>query len=93
MPNHTPHILITGATGAVGPTVVALFLEAGYRIRTLSLDPPPQGLWPAGIETQFGDVTDESVVQKAMQGIDVVIHLAALLHVFGPRAERQSEYE
>lgn len=93
MPNQTPHILVTGATGAVGPTVVALLLEAGYRVRTLSLDPPPPGLWPADIETQLGDVTDESVVRKAMQGIDGVIHLAALLHILSPRPDLQSEYE
>lgn len=93
MTNHPPRILVTGATGAVGPRVVASLVEAGCRIRTLSLDPPPPGLWPEGIETQLGDITDRSVVHTAMQGIDGVIHLAALLHVANPPASLQPEYE
>jgi len=91
--NHTPYILVTGATGAVGPRVVALLLEAGYRVRTLSLDVPPRGLWPEGIDTQIGDVTDPCSVQSAMRRIDAVIHLAALLHIVNPSPQLQREYE
>ena len=91
--NHSPHILVTGATGAVGPRVVASLVEAGYGIRTISLDSPPPGLWPASIETQIGDITDYSVVQGAMRGIDAVIHLAALLHIVNPHPDLQPEYE
>ena len=90
--NHPLQILVTGATGAVGPRVVAALLEAGYGVRTLSLDLPPRGLWPEGIDTQIGDVTDPRVVQQAMQGIDTVIHLAALLHIANPSPQLQGEY-
>ena len=93
MKNHPLHILVTGATGAVGPRVVASLVEAGYEIRTISLDPPPAGLWPEGVETHIGDITNTYVVQAAMQGIDAVIHLAALLHVVNPPPVLQSEYE
>lgn len=92
MTNHPPRILVTGATGAVGPRVVASLVEAGCGIRTLSLDPPPRGLWPEGIETQIGDITDRTVVHTAMQGIDAVIHLAALLHIVNPSPLLQLEY-
>ncbi len=91
--NHSPHILVTGATGAVGPRVVASLVEAGCRIRTISLDSPPPGPWPASIETQVGDITDDSVVRGAMRGIDAVIHLAALLHIVHPHPDLQPEYE
>ena len=91
--NHSPHILVTGATGAVGPRVVASLVEAGCRIRTISLDSPPPGPWPASIETQVGDITDDSVVRGAMRGIDAVIHLAALLHIVNPHPDLQPEYE
>ncbi len=93
MTNDYPQILVTGATGAVGPRVVASLVEAGYRIRTISLDPPPAGLWPEGVETRIGDITNPSVIQAAMQGIDAVIHLAALLHVVNPPPSLQAEYE
>ena len=91
--NQTPHILVTGATGAVGPRVVASLVEAGCGIRTLSLDPPPAGLWPEGVETQIGDIANPSDVQAAMQEIDAVIHLAALLHVVNPPPSLRMEYE
>jgi nucleoside-diphosphate-sugar epimerase len=91
--NRTPGILVTGATGAVGPRVVASLVEAGYGVRTVSLDPPPAGLWPEGVETQIGDITNPSAVQAAMQGIDAVIHLAALLHLVNPPPSLRTEYE
>ena len=91
--NHPRRILVTGATGAIGPRVVASLVEAGYRIRTLALDPPPRGLWPEDVEEQLGDITDHSVVHTAMRGIDAVIHMAALLHVVNPPPSLQAEYE
>jgi len=29
----------------------------------------------------IGDVTDQVAVQSAMQGVDAVVHMAALLHI------------
>ena len=86
-------ILITGATGAVGPLVVKAFHAAGYAIRTLSLDPPPKDAWPDDVKTLIGDITDVSAVQVAMQGVDSVIHLAALLHIVNPPPVLQEKYE
>jgi len=86
-------VLITGATGAVGPLVVRAFSEAGYSVRTLSLDPPPTGVWPENVETMIGDITDITAVEKAMNNVDAVVHLAALLHIFNPPPELREKYE
>jgi nucleoside-diphosphate-sugar epimerase len=86
-------ILVTGATGAVGPQVVKALGEAGYPIRTLSLDPPPAGIWPERIEAQLGDVTNPMDVQSAMRGVDAVVHLAALLHIVNPPPDLMQKYE
>ncbi len=86
-------VLITGATGAVGPLVVKAFYDAGYCIRTLSIDPAPVGGWPDDVETHVGDVTDQGAVQSAMQGVDAVVHLAALLHIVNPPPELRGKYE
>jgi nucleoside-diphosphate-sugar epimerase len=86
-------VLITGATGAVGPRVVAALRDAGYRIRTLSIDPPPADTWPDDVETLIGDVTDPSAVQSAMQDVESVIHMAALLHIVNPQPALQEKYE
>jgi len=86
-------VLVTGATGAIGPRVVQALHEAGFSIHTFSRNPPPMDMLPADVETHVGDVTDQSIVQAAMQGIDVVIHLAALLHVVNPPLALQERYE
>lgn len=90
---HSPHILVTGATGAVGPLVVAALHDAGLRVRTLSIDSPPEGMWPDGIEARIGDISDPAAVQSAVQGVDGVIHMAALLHIFNPSPELREKYE
>ena len=86
-------ILVTGATGAVGPCVVYALHQAGYRIRSLSVDTPAAGMFPQNVEVLIGDVTDQAAVQSAMQGVDAVVHLAALLHIVNPPPEMREKYE
>lgn len=88
-----PLVLVTGATGAVGPRVVEAFRAEGYPVRTLSSDPPPAGRWPDDVEARIGDVTDPSAVGAAVQGAGVVVHLAALLHVVNPPPALHARYE
>jgi nucleoside-diphosphate-sugar epimerase len=86
-------VLITGATGAIGPRVVHALHKAGFQIRTLSMDAPTINLFPDDIESIIGDVTDTLAVQTAMQGIGAVVHLAALLHIVNPPPEMREKYE
>ena len=91
--NHSAIVLVTGATGAVGPRVVKTLYEAGYQIRTLSLDVSATGGLPNGVEVRVGDVTDRSAVISAMLGVEIVVHLAALLHILNPPPVLQAKYE
>ncbi len=86
-------ILITGASGAVGPSVVLAFHAAGFRVRTFSLDAPESGLFPPDVETIIGDIGDRAAVSAAMQGVDGVVHMAALLHRDDPPPALRSAYE
>ena len=86
-------VLVTGGTGAVGPRVVQALYDAGYSIRTLSLDAPGTVQFPESIEVRFGDVTDIAAVKSAMQEAEVVIHLAALLHIINPPPGLREKYE
>jgi nucleoside-diphosphate-sugar epimerase len=61
-----------------------VLIECGYRVRTLSRDAPRPGWLPDGVDVHTGDVTDRSAVQSALQGVDSVIHMAALLHIVEP---------
>ncbi|HNZ11066.1 MAG TPA: NAD-dependent epimerase/dehydratase family protein [Smithellaceae bacterium] len=86
-------VLVTGATGAVGPRVVTALLEAGHRVRTLSLDAPLHDEWPEGVDERLGDITDPEAVAAAMAGVEGVVHLAALLHIVNPPPELKPRYE
>jgi nucleoside-diphosphate-sugar epimerase len=87
------NVLVTGATGAIGPRVVNELHQAGYRIRTFSVDTPALGSFPLSIEALTGDITDQAAVQSAIQGVDAVVHMAALLHIVNPPYELNEEYE
>lgn len=89
---HPPLALITGATGALGPAVVEAFQTAGFSIRTLSIDPPKAGIRCEGAEARIGDVTDPAAVSSAMQDADMVIHMAALLHIVNPPPSLRERY-
>jgi nucleoside-diphosphate-sugar epimerase len=86
-------VLVTGATGAIGPCVVHALVQAGFRIRSFSVDIPISGMFPQSVEVLIGDVTDQVAVQSAMQGVDAVVHMAALLHIVNPPPEMREKYE
>ena len=83
------HILITGGGGFIGSHLADALLARGHRVRALdSLSPQVHGaiehrpsyLDPE-VELITGDVRDPSAVRGALQGIDVVYHLAAAVGV------------
>jgi nucleoside-diphosphate-sugar epimerase len=89
----TAKVLITGATGAIGPRVVQALHQAGCQIRTFSIDAPTTGMFPPRVEVVIGDVTDKGAVQSVIQGVDSVIHMAAILHIINPPIELHEKYE
>ncbi len=77
-------ILVTGGAGYVGSTVVPMLLEQGHRVRVLdSLKFGGHGLLPCCSNRFFeltkGDVCDPASVKTALDGMDAVIHLAAIV--------------
>lgn len=86
-------VLVTGATGAIGPGLVGLLRRQGYTVRTLSRRPPDRGLLPDEVENVIGDIADPLTVDAAVRDVTTVFHLAALLHVVDPPASMRAEYE
>ncbi|MDT7623612.1 MAG: hypothetical protein QOF99_4513 [Pseudonocardiales bacterium] len=62
-------ILVTGATGNVGGSVVRQLLDAGENIRALTRDPGAARL-PAGVDVVGGDLADPSTLAGVFDGID-----------------------
>ncbi len=73
-------ILITGATGFVGPHVVHALRERGLEVRALVRDRSDAGRLHAwGCETVIGDMTNAASLREAVAGCDAVVHLVAIL--------------
>jgi len=83
------HVLITGGAGFIGSHLADLLLSRGHRVRVLdSLVSQVHGparrapsYLNAGVDLCVGDVREPKVVASALQGIDCVVHLAALVGV------------
>lgn len=82
------NVLVTGGAGFIGSHLVDALLAAGHNVRVFdNLTPQVHG--DNGIpdylskEAEFvlGDVRDGRAVNKALEGIDVVYHLAAIVGV------------
>jgi dTDP-L-rhamnose 4-epimerase len=82
-------ILITGGAGFIGSHLADALLARGYRVRTLdNLSPQVHGASASRpgylseeVELARGDVRDPEAVRRALQGVDVVYHLAAAVGV------------
>ena len=74
-------ILVTGATGRIGTHIVKDMIERGYKVRSFVLkgDPQIKKLKEMKTEVMKGDITDLKSVTKAVEGMDAVIHTAAVM--------------
>jgi nucleoside-diphosphate-sugar epimerase len=86
-------VLVTGATGAIGPSVVRALADANYHVRVFCRKRPPDDLLPAGIEIVTGNIVDRSAAEAAVQDVDAVVHLAGLLHIIDGAESLREEYE
>jgi uncharacterized protein YbjT (DUF2867 family) len=66
-------VLVTAATGNLGPHAVTQLLEAGVTVRALVLrDDPNIGRLPDGVELHYGDLGDPDSLDPALDGVDGV---------------------
>lgn len=72
-------ILVTGGTGNVGGAVVNELLKRDADVRVLARKQPEAGRLPAGVEVAIGDLLDPVSVEQAMQGVDKLFLLNAVV--------------
>ncbi len=83
-------ILVTGADGFIGSHLTEELISRGHDVRAFVfynsfnswgwLDSFPKETLDK-IDVFAGDIRDPNGVRKAMQGIDIVFHLAALIAI------------
>ena len=71
-------VLITGATGQVGNAIARRLAEDGVEVRALVRSPERARVLPEGTQPVFGDVTDASSLQAALDGCATVYHSAGI---------------
>jgi UDP-glucose 4-epimerase len=80
-------VLITGATGRLGPFVCKTFLEDGFDVRVLLHRRKVKGLGK-NTEIVWGSINDPDSVRKVLDGVDAVVHLAGVVQ---PLTEEKPE--
>ncbi len=75
-------ILVTGATGLLGNNIVRLAIEDGHEVVALvRTRETPTALRDLHVELALGDVTDSGSLLRAADGVDAILHSAALIHL------------
>ena len=78
------NVLVTGGAGFIGTSLVPMLLERGWKVRVLDClmfggDPLLPFFRNPNFQFVKGDVRSPAEVSAAMEGCDVVIHLAAIV--------------
>ncbi len=77
--------LVTGATGFIGGNLMAELLSRGYQVRALVRDcKDGRGLEAVGAEVARGDLRDRDSLERALEGCDLLFHVAASYSFWTP---------
>ncbi|GAA3578446.1 hypothetical protein GCM10022197_39830 [Microlunatus spumicola] len=76
-------VLLTGATGLVGSRLLPRLVDEGHDVRALVRG---EAALPPGATAVRGDLADPASLRVAVEGVDVVVHLAAFFRTGDEKA-------
>ncbi len=79
-----PVVLVTGAAGYIGSVLTRLLLDIGFYVKAYDiLNFGGEALLDLFLNPEFefikGDVRDKELIDKVLDGVDYVVHLAAIV--------------
>lgn len=75
-------VLVTGGSGFVGANLVNELLDRGHEVRAFDRVPSPLPAHPR-LQVVEGDICDAETVAAAVDGIDTIVHTAAIIDLMG----------
>jgi nucleoside-diphosphate-sugar epimerase len=75
-------LLVTGATGHVGKHLINALLNQGEKVRALVKEGTVEN---ENVEIFYGDVFNKESLKKAVEDVDVIYHLAAIVDYLAPK--------
>ncbi|RLC72220.1 MAG: NAD-dependent dehydratase [Chloroflexi bacterium] len=88
MKSGKPKALVTGATGFIGANLVRELLRQGFKVRALvRKESDRRNIEGLDMELAFGDLREPQSLEKALDGCEVLFHVAALYTFWVPRPE------
>lgn len=74
---HTSSVLVTGISGFLGTAMAQALAERGFQVTGLSRRRPllPEGV--AGIRWVEGSILDKELLERSLEGVEYVFHMAA----------------
>ncbi|MGB5745977.1 MAG: SDR family oxidoreductase [Desulfobacterales bacterium] len=89
-----PSVLITGANGFIGKAFCRKMLAEGWHVQGAIRSLSKKNALPPGVDSvEIGSIDSETDWRSALDGIDVVVHLAARVHAMdGSSADPIIEY-
>jgi nucleoside-diphosphate-sugar epimerase len=75
-------ILVTGGSGFVGRALIARLVAQHLAVRTVTRqrDGLPEQLRHAALQVMAGDLHDGALLERALDGVHTVVHLAGAVH-------------
>lgn len=76
-------VVVTGASGHLGASLVRQLLARGDRVRVVLEADDPASLRGLRLERVNGDVRDQASLRRAFDGAEILYHLAAVISIVG----------
>jgi len=86
-------VLVTGGSGFLGINLIRYLDERGYTLVSLDLEPFTYADVADRVRAVQGDIRDAAAVERAMAGVDLVVHCAAALPLYSPEDIHTTDVE